>query len=222
MIDGKKVLAVIPARGGSKGIPKKNLVNFLGKPLLQWSIEAALNSKYITDVVVSSDDDDILRISQKHKNVIPIKRPKELALDTSRTEPVLAHVIESLKGTTFDYLILLQPTSPLRKSDDIDEAFNKLLASYANSLISVCSNNYHPYKSLRINNEGFLEGIINNEYPFFPRQELPQTYSANGAIYIIKVKDFIKNNSLITSKTLHFKMSIESSLDIDSKIDLIK
>jgi len=217
-----KVIAIIPARGGSKGIPKKNLVNFLGKPLLQWSIEAALNSKYITDVVVSSDDDDILRISQKHKNVIPIKRPKELALDTSRTEPVLAHVIESLKGTTFDYLILLQPTSPLRKSDDIDEAFNKLLASYANSLISVCSNNYHPYKSLRINNEGFLEGIINNEYPFFPRQELPQTYSANGAIYIIKVKDFIKNHSLITSKTLHFKMSIERSLDIDSKIDLIK
>jgi N-acylneuraminate cytidylyltransferase len=217
-----KVIAIIPARGGSKGIPKKNLVNFLGKPLLQWSIEAALNSKYITDVVVSSDDDDILRISQKHNNVIPIKRPKELALDTSRTEPVLAHVIESLKGTTFDYLILLQPTSPLRKSDDIDEAFNKLLASYANSLISVCSNNYHPYKSLRINNEGFLEGIINNEYPFFPRQELPQTYSANGAIYIIKVKDFIKNHSLITSKTLYFKMSIERSLDIDSKIDLIK
>jgi CMP-N-acetylneuraminic acid synthetase len=217
-----KVIAIIPARGGSKGIPKKNLVNFLGKPLLQWSIEAALNSKYITDVVVSSDDDDILRISQKHKNVIPIKRPKELALDTSRTEPVLAHVIESLKGTTFDYLILLQPTSPLRKSDDIDEAFNKLLASYANSLISVCSNDYHPYKSLRINNEGFLEGIINNEYPFFPRQELPQTYSANGAIYIIKVKDFIKNHSLITSKTLYFKMSIERSLDIDSKIDLIK
>lgn len=217
-----KVIAIIPARGGSKGIPKKNLVNFLGKPLLQWSIEAALNSKYITDVVVSSDDDDILRISQKHKNVITIRRPKELALDTSRTEPVLAHVIESLKGTTFDYLILLQPTSPLRKSDDIDEAFNKLLASYANSLISVCSNNYHPYKSLRINNEGFLEGIINNEYPFFHRQELPQTYSANGAIYIIKVKDFIKNHSLITSKTLHFKMSIERSLDIDSKIDLIK
>jgi N-acylneuraminate cytidylyltransferase len=199
-----KVIAIIPARGGSKGIPKKNLVNFLGKPLLQWSIEAALNSKYITDVVVSSDDDDILRISQKHKNVIPIKRPKELALDTSRTEPVLAHVIESLKGRTFDYLILLQPTSPLRKSDDIDEAFNKLLASYANSLISVCSNDYHPYKSLRINNKGFLEGIINNEYPFLPRQELPQTYSANGAIYIIKVKEFIKNYSLITSKTLAF------------------
>ena len=217
-----KVIAIIPARGGSKGIPKKNLVNFLGKPLLQWSIEAALNSKYITDVVVSSDDDDILRISQKHKNVIPIKRPKELALDTSRTEPVLAHVIESLKGRTFDYLILLQPTSPLRKSDDIDEAFNKLLASYANSLISVCSNDYHPYKSLRINEKGFLEGIINNEYPFLPRQELPQTYSANGAIYIIKVKEFIKNYSLITSKTLHFKMSIERSLDIDSKIDLIK
>ena len=217
-----KVIAIIPARGGSKGIPKKNLVNFLGKPLLQWSIEAALNSKYITDVVVSSDDDDILRISQNHKNVIPIKRPKELALDTSRTEPVLAHVIESLKGRTFDYLILLQPTSPLRKSDDIDEAFNKLLASYANSLISVCSNDYHPYKSLRINNKGFLEGIINNEYPFLPRQELPQTYSANGAIYIIKVKDFIKNYSLITSKTLHYKMSIERSLDIDSKIDLIK
>jgi N-acylneuraminate cytidylyltransferase len=217
-----KVIAIIPARGGSKGILKKNLVNFLGKPLLEWSIEAALNSKYITEVVVSSDDEDILRISQKYMNVISIKRPEELAQDTSRTEPVLAHVIECLKDTMFDYLILLQPTSPLRKSDDIDEAFNKLLASPANSLISVCSNDYHPYKSLRINNQGFLEGIINNEYPFLPRQELPQTYSANGAIYIIKVKEFIKNHSLITSKTLHFKMSVERSLDIDSKIDLIK
>ena len=100
----------------------KNLVNFLGKPLLQWSIEAALNSKYITDVVVSSDDDDILRISQKHKNVIPIKRPKELALDTSRTEPVLAHVIESLKGNKT--IIIISHNEGIREF--CDEIFNFL------------------------------------------------------------------------------------------------
>ena len=215
-----KVVAIIPARGGSKGIPRKNLVKFLGKPLIQWSIEAALKSKCITDVVVSSDDDEILRESKKNKEVITIKRPKELAQDSSKTEPVLEHVLQILKDREFDYLILLQPTSPSRKAEDIDEAFEKLLKSGANSLISVCSLEHHPYKTFRLNKEGFLEGIINNEFPFYPRQELPETYRANGAIYIIKVKEFIKNNSLLTNNTIHFEMSEESSLDIDTKKDL--
>ena len=215
-----KVIAIIPARGGSKGIPRKNLVNFSGKPLMQWTIEAALESKYITDVVVSSDDDEILNEAQKNKKVLALKRPIELAKDTSKTEPVLTHVLDSLNGMKYDYLILLQPTSPLRTSEDIDFAFEKLQNSEATSLISVCELEHHPYKSFKVDEKGYLQGIINNNYPFYPRQELPKTYRANGAIYIIEVEAFVKTNTLLTNKTTHFEMSIESSLDIDTINDL--
>ena len=215
-----KVIAIIPARGGSKGIPRKNLVNFSGKPLMQWSIDAALKSTYITDVVVSSDDDEILNVAQVHKRVLAIKRPKELAQDNSKTAPVLTHVLESLKEVKYDYLILIQPTSPLRTAEDIDLAFEKLLNSEATSLISVCELEHHPYKSFKLDENGYLQGIINNDYPFYPRQSLPKTYRANGAIYIIKVNDFIKDETLFTNKATHFEMSVEASLDIDTIKDL--
>ncbi|WP_405605378.1 cytidylyltransferase domain-containing protein [Polaribacter sp. Asnod1-A03] len=215
-----KVIAIIPARGGSKGIPRKNLVNYSGKPLMQWTIEAALESKYITDIIVSSDDDEILNEAQKNKNVLALKRPLELAQDTSKTEPVLTHVLESLNGVKYDYLILLQPTSPLRTFKDIDTALKKISNTEATSLISVCKLEHHPYKSFKINEKGFLEGIINNSFPFFPRQELPETYRANGAIYIVKVSEFLKEGRLLTQKTIHFEMSKKHSLDIDSKKDL--
>jgi len=214
-----KVLAIIPARGGSKGIPKKNIINFRGKPLIQWTIEAALNSTSISNVIVSSDSDEILQIAENNKGVFTIKRPKELADDSSKTEPVITHVLENLKEE-FDYLILLQPTSPLRNSQDIDAAFGKFISSKSDSLISVCELEHHPYKSFKINKNGYLQGIINNDFPFYPRQELPNVFRANGAIYIIKVKEFLKNNSLLTKKTTHFEMDKESSLDIDSIEDL--
>lgn len=215
-----KVIAIIPARGGSKGIPRKNLVNFSGKPLMQWSIDAALKSKYITDVVVSSDDDEILNLAQLNEEVIVIKRPKELAQDNSKTAPVLTHVLESLKEVKFDYLILLQPTSPLRTAKDIDLAFEKLLNSEATSLISVCELEHHPFKSFKVDEKGYLQGVINNDYPFYPRQSLPKAYRANGAIYIIKVNNFIKDKRLLTNKATYFEMSIDASLDIDTIKDL--
>jgi CMP-N,N'-diacetyllegionaminic acid synthase len=215
-----KVIAIIPARGGSKGIPRKNLVNFSGKPLMQWSIDAALKSKYITDVVVSSDDDEILNVAQLNEEVLVIKRPKELAQDNSKTAPVLTHVLESLKEVKFDYLILLQPTSPLRTAKDIDLAFEKLLNSEATSLISVCELEHHPFKSFKVDEKGYLQGVINNDYPFYPRQSLPKAYRANGAIYIIKVNNFIKDKRLLTNKATYFEMSIDASLDIDTLKDL--
>ena len=215
-----KVIAIIPARGGSKGIPRKNLVNFSGKPLIQWSIDVALKSTYITDVVVSSDDDEILNVAQANEGVLAIKRPIKLAQDNTKTAPVLTHVLESLKEVKYDYLILLQPTSPLRTAEDIDLAFEKLLNSKATSLISVCELEHHPYKSFKLDEKGYLQGIINNDYPFYPRQSLPKTYRANGAIYIIKVNDFIKDETLFTNKATHFEMSVEASLDIDTIKDL--
>lgn len=213
------IVAIIPARGGSKGIPKKNLINFRGKPLIQWSIEAALQSKYITDVVISSDSDEILSESKKNDKVITLKRPSFLAQDQSRTEPVLLHALENLEKK-YNYLILLQPTSPLRTAEDIDKAFEKIFEAKTDTLISVTSLDFHPFKTFTISNSGYLKGIINNDYPFFSRQQLPKTYKANGAIYIIETNIFINNKSLITEQTIPFEMSNEKSLDIDTLDDL--
>lgn len=213
------IVAIIPARGGSKGIPKKNLVHFKGKPLMQWSIEAALQSKYITDVVISSDNEEILNEAKKNNQVVTLRRPDSLAQDESRTEPVLIHALQHLKKE-YKYLILLQPTSPLRTAEDIDKAFEKLFESKTDSLISVTNLDFHPFKTFTINDKGYLKGIINNDYPFFSRQKLPKTYKANGAIYIIETAVFINKKSLITKQTIAFEMSNEKSLDIDNLEDL--
>lgn len=217
-----KVIAIIPARGGSKGIPRKNIVNFKGKPLIVWSIEAALKSKFISDVYVSSDDDEILQISKISADVNIIKRPSVLAQDNSKTEPVLMHVLNSIDSSVYDYVILLQPTSPLRTAEHIDAAFYKLLESKADSLISVSELEHHPLKTFTINPKGFLEGIVNNDFPFSPRQSLPKAFRANGAIYIVEVASFLKKNVLITNRTTHFFMNNQESVDIDSNKDLIE
>jgi len=219
-----RTIAIIPARGGSKGISKKNLTPLLGKPLINWTIDAALQSNSITDVVVTSDDIEILENAKQFETVLTIDRPKELATDTSLTEPVLVHALEVLKaaGKTYDYLVLLQPTSPLRTSDDIDAAFSKLIAADATALISVVELAHHPLKSFIINKEGYLNGLVNNEFPFMPRQELPKAVQPNGAIYIIKVSEFLKEKKLFTSKTIDYLMSIEKSIDIDTQIDIEK
>lgn len=215
------VLAIIPARGGSKGIPRKNLIEVAGKPLIQWTIEAALESEIITEIVVSSDDEEILSFSKGFENIICIKRPVELAQDNSPTVPVMIHAINQLKDQ-FDYVVLLQPTSPLRNSKDIDDAFDVLVKSNGNSLISVVQPEHHPYKSFKRDNNGFLSGIINNEFPFTPRQELPEVYQPNGAIYIIEKDVFLEFENLFTQNTIPFSMPPNKSLDIDTEEDLEK
>ena len=123
----KKILSIIPARGGSKGLPRKNIIDLNGKPLIGWTIGASLKSKYITDTIVSSDDEEILNISQQYgANVL--KRPKELATDIASSESVVLHTIKELKkqDKIYDYIVLLQPTSPLRDEKDIDKAFEML------------------------------------------------------------------------------------------------
>jgi N-acylneuraminate cytidylyltransferase len=217
-----KVLAIIPARGGSKGIPKKNITDVLGKPLIHWSIEAAIKSEFITDIVVSSDDDDILENVSKFNGIIKIKRPSDLAQDSSPTEPVLSHVLSELKkeNKIFDILILLQPTSPLRNEHDIDAAFNVFLNCEATSLISVIEPEHHPLKSFVANKKGYLKGLVNDTFPFTPRQELPKVYQPNGAIYIVKVNSYLKSDKLFTEKTIPYLMSSEKSIDIDSLEDI--
>lgn len=216
-----KILAIIPARGGSKGLPKKNILDLMGKPLIAWSIESSLASKYITKTVVSSDSDEILAISKK-RGAYTLKRPKELASDTASSESAVINAIIKLKdeGEEFDYLILLQPTSPLRNSEDIDKAIKLLFSSDATALISVCETDNKILKAFKQNEDGYIEGISNNSYPFARRQDLPTIYMSNGAIYIIKIDEFLKSQTLFTEKTISYKMNKIESLDIDTIDDL--
>jgi len=217
----KKILAIIPARGGSKGIKKKNIINLAGKPLIAWTIEASLNSKYITKTIVSSDDSEILNISANYK-AETIKRPKKLAQDTTPSEPVIKHTLDSLSDELFDYIILLQPTSPLRDTKEIDNAFDLFFKSDATALISVCKTDNKILKAFTKDDNGYINGISDNRYPFMRRQDLPNTYMSNGAIYIIKVSKFIKINSLYTTKTIAYEMNDKNSFDIDTHSDLDK
>lgn len=218
-----KFISLIPARSGSKGIIGKNTVNLLGKPLLAWSIEASLNSKYISKTIVSSDDNNILNIAKQFK-ADTLMRPKELASDSSTSEAVVEHLLRTLDEEVklYDYLILLQATSPLRDSNDIDDSIKKLLNSNATALISVFKDESKILKAFKENDDGYIEGISNNEYPFSRRQDLPPVYMSNGAIYIIKIAEFLKTKKLFTDKTTLYEMSKEKSLDIDTLEDLEK
>jgi len=216
----KNVLAIIPARGGSKGLPGKNIIDLAGKPLIAWTIEASLGSKYIAKTIVSSDSVEILEVSKKYGSEI-LKRPDELATDISSSEIVVKHAIESLEEK-FDYIVLLQPTSPLRDTINIDNAFEKLFSTDATALISVSEYDNKILKAFKENEFGYIEGISNNKYPFMRRQDLPKTYMSNGAIYIIKVDEFLRNNSFYTDNTVSFVMDEIKSLDIDTKEDLAK
>ena len=210
----KKILSIIPARGGSKGLPRKNIADLAGKPLIAWTIEASLNSEYISKTIVSSDDDEILNISKKY-NADIIKRPDELALDTTAIEPVIKHVVEELKieNLEYDYLVLLQPTSPLRYAKDIDNAFDMLFKNNATALISVCEIDNKILKAFKQNKDTFIEGISNNKYPFMRRQDLPKIYLSNGSIYIIKIDEFLIN-------VLYLKCSVSEVFFLISFIPL--
>jgi CMP-N-acetylneuraminic acid synthetase len=218
-----KVLSIIPARGGSKGLPRKNILDLAGKPLIAWTIEASLKSKYITDTIVSSDDDVILSISKSY-GADTLKRPDELATDSSSSESLIFHILkeQEMQNKIYDYVILLQPTSPLRDTEDIDNAFKFLVEQNVTALISIAKYDNKVLKTFVDNDKGFIEGIRNNIYPFQRRQDLPSVYMSNGAIYIIKVDEFMQNKSFWTDKTVKYVMDDIKSIDIDSVEDLIK
>lgn len=220
-MDKDLFVALIPARGGSKGLKKKNLHMLKNKPLIVWTIEAAIKSKYLENIFVSSDDKSILEIAAK-EGVEYIKRPSFLAEDSSSMESVIIHSIEQIekKGIKFKYLILLQPTSPLRDNKNIEEACDKFLELKADSLVSVARTDNTVLKTLTLNNKGFLNSAFDNNFPSMNRQELPPAYRPNGAIYIIDKKLFIENKNFLQSRTAMYEMGENKSIDIDSIEDI--
>ena len=218
------ILAFIPARGGSKGIPKKNLALLNGKPLLHYAIEAAQSSRYVTDIFLSSDDPDIIKYGESLGVRVPYKRPNELAEDDTPTVDTVLHGLEGLKknGSPLpEVVLLLQPTSPLRTSEDIDGAIEAFRSSGAKSLVSVHKQTEHPYKCMESTGEkwSFLRKPLEKTTR---RQDYPDNfYTINGAIYLVSPEFiFSKKTFIVEGETTLYQMSQRNGLDIDEPLDL--
>lgn len=210
------VLALVPARGGSKGIPRKNIKLFGGKPLIAWTIEVALRSRSIDAVVVSTEDEEIAEVACRWGAQVPFLRPAELAQDaTPGIDPVL-HALEQLPA--FDAVLLLQPTSPLRTTDDIDQCIELAQELGAPSVVSVSEPEKHPYWMYRLREDQRLQTFIDAPQVSC-RQELPRIYALNGALYFALSGWLQQRRAFITEETAAYVMPRERSLDLDSMID---
>jgi len=216
-----QLLYIIPARGGSKGLPGKNIKELAGKPMIAYSILAALHSKYKGKVVVSTDDLKIAELSKQHGAEVPFMRPSELATDNASTVDAIIHAIEYYKKQTvyFDLIVLLQPTSPLRTCVDIDNAIDLLIQKKASAIVSVCENEHHPLWSNSLPEDGSMKDFMREEAKGKNRQQLPKNYRLNGAVYVSKTEDLIKHKGFIHEGTYAYIMPANRSIDIDHEID---
>lgn len=216
MINKKRILAIIAARQGSLDLKNKNLRLFNKKPLITWTLKAACKSKYIDQVVVSSDSNKILKIAKKYK-VILSKRPKRLA--TKNSDIIDTVLYEINKSKNIDIVILLQPTSPLRTFKDIDQSLKLMMRKYSNSCVSLIKLKYHPQLYFRINVNGKLTQIIKKKLPSTNRQSFADFYYQSGDIYISYVNRIKKKRNFIDSSTTPFIIERENYSDIDNIFD---
>ncbi len=222
MYRDKKILAFIPARGGSKGLPRKNIKPLLGKPLVAWTIEQARASQYVDKVIVSTDDKEIAEVARRYGAEVPFLRPRELATDEARGIDVILHGIDYLKSLYgYDFvLVYLQPTSPLRITQDIDNAIEELFNNpKAKAIVSVCEVEHHPLWTGILPEDKCLANFINEEFINKNRQELPKFYRINGAIYLGFAEYIHNNRSFFGDRTYAYIMPLDRSIDIDNIID---
>jgi CMP-N,N'-diacetyllegionaminic acid synthase len=221
-----KVLAIIPARGGSKGIKRKNLQLINQIPLIAHTIEASNKSNLINRMIVSTDDEEIADISKKYGADVPFMRPEKYATDEAKSIDVVLHALNKCSEQfkeQYDYLVLLQPTSPFRNFIHIDSAIQMLIDDdNAESLISVkeVPNECNPYYIYKIFDNSYCQPLIESN-EIIRRQEQPKSYVRNGAIYVVKVQYLLQNKSLIAAKNLAYEMDDESSINIDTELDLL-
>jgi N-acylneuraminate cytidylyltransferase/CMP-N,N'-diacetyllegionaminic acid synthase len=223
-----QIIGLITARGGSKSIPRKNIKMLAGKPLIAWTIEAAVRSRRLNRVVVSTDAEEIAQISRQWGAEVPFMRPMELAQDdTSGIAPVL-HAVDWLaqhEGYEPDFVLMLQPTSPLRTAEDIEAAIKLVIEHEADSVVSVCEVKHHPYWAMKIEAEGTLSNflgldlrVMQEQYP--RRQDLPSAYVENGAIYLAKPSVLLEREAFYGDRLFGYVMPRERSIDIDTGLDL--
>ncbi len=211
-------LAVITARGGSKGLPGKHLRLLGGKPLLAWTVEAALAARRVARVIVTSDDPAILDLAAT-LGAETLLRPAELARDDTPSDPVVVHAVQAA-GRGEAVVVLLQPTSPLRTAEDIDAALAHLEETGADAVVSVCAPRENPWKSFYVDAGGCLRGIAGDDAPFQPRQSLPVAVRPNGAIYGVRTACLLRRGRLFAERTVGWEMPRARSVDIDTAEDL--
>lgn len=199
-------------------MPKKNIRPLLGKPLIAWTIEQAFKSKYIDRVIVSTDDQAIAKISRKHGADVPFMRPAELATDKAKSIDAVFHALLSLPEK-YDYVVLLQPTSPLRTADDIDACVKLCAGKRINSCVSVVESEKNPHWMYFLNRNGRMRRIIQVKKTIDRRQDLPEVYSLNGAIYVAQVDWLLHNKTFVTDETYAYIMPGERSVDIDNDLN---
>jgi len=210
------IFALITARGGSKGIPRKNVKLIAGKPLISWTIEAALRSSLLSAVVVSTDDPEIADVASKAGAQVPFIRPAHLAQDHTSSFDTVLHALEQLPQ--YDSMLLLQPTSPLRTTGDIDGFLNLVAQRKTPTAVSVTEADSHPYWTYRLNPD--LTMIqFSDATAVQRRQDLPSAYSLNGAMYFANANWLRNSGRLVTAETLAYVMSKENSIDLDTPLD---
>ncbi len=217
------VIALISARGGSKGIPRKNVLPVAGKPLIAWTIEAALGSRKLSRLLVSTDDPEIAEVARAHGAEVPFLRPAELARDESLVIDAVEHALrwlEKSEGQLPEYVLLLQPTSPLRTSADIDGAIDLAYSRDADAVLGVCEASPHPYLVRKIDRDGTLGDFFDVPTKPLRRQEYPPAYMLNGAIFVNRVQSLLATRSFQPPGALAYVMPVERSCDIDAPLDL--
>ncbi len=218
------VIALVTARGGSKGIPGKNVLPVGGRPLIAWTIQAARDSALVRRVIVSTDDEAIAQASVAAGAEVPFTRPAELARDNSSHISVVLHALDWLEvdeGRLPDYLLLLQPTSPLRTADDIDAAIALAGQTRAASVVGVCPAHTHPYLAKSVSPEGRLTDFLTiDRRAYLRRQDLPAAYALNGAIYLTPPATLRQERTFLPADTVPYVMPVERSLDVDTRWDL--
>ena len=227
MIDGKRILALVPARRGSKGLPLKNIRPLMGKPLLGWPIEIARGSRYVDRVILSTDDEEFAAIGRKHGAETPFLRPAELASDTAPSIDFILHAIDTLEagGDVYDYLLLLEPTSPLTESSDVDAALEALAAkgTDADAIVGVTELvSSHPAFAVRLQADGLIAPYAAKSFGQLPRrQDIDPLYALDGSLYISNIAALRRERGFCHGRTLPHVMPHEKSLEVDDLTDFI-
>lgn len=225
MINGKSFLAIIPARGGSKRLPRKNILALEGRPLISWTIQAALGCPFIDEVMVTTDDNEIAEISKQCGANVPFIRPAFLATEAATSFDVIEHAINYYideLGKKFDYVILLQPTSPLRNSQDIIEAIELLVKKNANAVVSVCEVEHSPLWTNRLPLDRSMVEFLAGNLKNMRSQDLDTFYRLNGAIYLCNIELLMDQKTFWIDKEIYAHvMPIAHSVDIDTYVDFL-
>ena len=218
-----KALGIIPARGGSQGVPRKNIRLLCGKPLLQYTAEAALAAKHLSRIILSTEDEEIAEIGRTCSLEVPFQRPAELARDDTPMLSVVQHAVKWVedRGDRYDFICLLQPTNPLRRAEDIDACLTMLAEGDMDSVVSVLPvpHDYNPHWVYLLDQEGLLRLSTGESTPYPRRQELPPAFHREGSVYVTRRDVLMKDNSLYGKRTIGYVMDPNRHVNIDGPDD---